>query len=139
MLLEELIVARYNSDPLFLGSFTLLEELTLSTLPTELSDLSIPTESPRPVTVEPCSEEEVELLIAQTTVPTTRARTRALQAQALSTQNTASPSQPTASGSNQQPTTSGVPTLNLANSTTAPPQAPDSPNLATPQNQGPLK
>ena len=138
MLLEELIVAGYNFDPLFLGSFTPLEELTPSILPMELSDLSEPTESPCPVTVEPCSEEEVELLIAQTTAPTTRARTRALQAQALSTQNTASPSQLTASRSNQQPTTSKVPTLNLANSTTAPPQVPDSPNLAAPQNQGPL-
>ena len=138
MLLEKLIAAGYNSAPLFPGDFTPLEELTLSTLPTELSDLSKLTESPRPVTVEPRSKKEVELLIAQTTVPTTRARTRALQAQALSTQNTTSLSQPTASKSNQQPTTSGVSTPNLANSTTAPPQVPDSPDLAAPQNQGPL-
>ena len=137
-LLEELIAAGYNSDPLFPGSFTPLEELTPSTLPTELSDLSEPTESPRPVTVEPRSEEEVELLVTQTTAPATRSRTRALQAQAISSQNAASPSQPTASGSNQQPTTSGVPTPNLADSTTAPPQAPESPDLAAPQNQGPL-
>ena len=137
-LLDELIAAGYYSDPLFPGSFSPLDELTPSTLPTELSDLSEPTESPRPVTVEPRSEEEVELLVAQTTAPATRSRTRALQAQAISSQKAASPSSPTASGSNHQTTTSGVPAPNLANSTTAPPQAPDSPDLAAIQNQGPL-
>ena len=87
-LLEELIAAGYNSDPLFPESFTLLEELTPSTLPTELSDLSKPTESLRPVTVEPRSKKEVELLVAQTTTPATRATTRALQAQATVVQKT---------------------------------------------------
>jgi hypothetical protein len=132
-LLDELIAAGFQSDPLFPGSFTPLDELTPSTLPTELSDLSSPTDSPRPVTVEPRSEEEVEQLVAQTTAPNTRSRTRALQAQ--STPNTALPSQPTASGSNQQPTNTGVPTPHQAPSPTAQIQAPSSPNLAAPAPQ----
>ena len=63
-------------------SFTPLGQLTPSTIPSDLSDLSETASSPL-ITEEAESEDEVENLISQTTTASgTRSRTRAQQAQA---------------------------------------------------------
>jgi hypothetical protein len=70
MLYEELIAAGLEPDPFLPGSFTPSEELTLSTIPTELSELSDPSEpsySLRVTVAEPSSEEEVTAILSQPT------------------------------------------------------------------------
>ncbi|KAI0263899.1 hypothetical protein BGY98DRAFT_1103723 [Russula aff. rugulosa BPL654] len=60
-LYEEFIAAGLEPDPSLPGSFTPSEELTPSTIPTELSelsDISEPSHSPRVTVAEPSSEEE---------------------------------------------------------------------------------
>jgi hypothetical protein len=87
-LLEELTDTGFNPAIHIPGTFTPLGERTPSTVLTDLSDLSEDNASPRLLTTEPGSEEEVTVVLSQsaTTVPmsqgvTTRSRTRA-QAQA---------------------------------------------------------
>ena len=146
-LLEELVLAgeRLNRPELNNTiSFTPLRELTPSTIPSDLSDLSETASTPLSNEAEAGSEEEVENLISHsTTAPGTRSQTRA-QAQALSiAQNAASVStQPTASGSQSNttppPSPVNVPTASGSNPTLAgspppnPPIQPVQPIIAPP-------
>ena len=78
-----------DSDLQILGSFTLLEDRTLSTLSADLSELSSLSKllsssssiSLQSTAAEQGSEEEVEHLLAQTMAPLTRAQARAQSAQ----------------------------------------------------------
>ena len=99
---DELLAAGYNPLDFHLpGSFTLLAKLTLSPLPSELSDLSDLLTSPSSTAVELGSDEEVECLITLNTAPTTsrgvttRLQARAQQAQAQVQAQAQAPQQPT--------------------------------------------
>lgn len=134
-LLEELKAAGQEFDLLFPGSFTPTEELTPSTLPSKLSDLSEPMYSLRTIATETSSEEEVLQHLSQPvdTAPpiqgaTTQSRARA-QRQAQQPQASTSSSSPLAS---QQPIAIAT-TLHTASS--APPSTRNSPTLAAPQTQ----
>src|SRR6266849_4132382 len=77
MLFDKLVDTGIDLDPFLPGSFTPLEELTLSTLPSKLSDLGEPSEisySPCLVTTESNSEEEVMLVLLQPSGSTSTSR-----------------------------------------------------------------
>src|SRR5712691_4051432 len=101
MLFDELVDAGIDPDPFLLGSFTPLEELTPSTLPSKLSDLGEPSETSYSlclVATESNSKEEVTLVLSQPSGSTstsrgvtTRSRARA-QAQLQSQSQVPTPS-----------------------------------------------
>ena len=70
-LLDELIAAEEDLDPLVPGGFISFSEQIPSTGTSELSDLSERSSSPRSTVAEPESEKEVERLAIQETAPTT--------------------------------------------------------------------
>ena len=80
-LLEELIAAGEDPDPLVPGGFISFTEQIPSTGTSKLSDLSEQSSSPRSTVAEPRSEEEVEHLAIQETAPTTRSQSRGQIAQ----------------------------------------------------------
>ena len=80
-LLDELIAAGEDPDPLVLGGFISFLEQIPSTKTSELSDLSERSSSPCSTVAEPGSEEEVEHLAIQETAPTTRSQSRGQIAQ----------------------------------------------------------
>ena len=75
-LLDELIAAGEDPDPLVLGGFISFMEQIPSTRTSELSNLSERSLSPCSTVAEPGSEKEVECLTIQETVPTTRSQSR---------------------------------------------------------------
>ena len=80
-LLEELIAAGEDPDPLVPGGFISFTEQIPSTGTSELSDLSEQSSSPRSTVAEPRSEEEVERLAIQETASTTQSQSRGQIAQ----------------------------------------------------------
>ena len=80
-LLDELIAAGEDPDPLVLGGFISFSEQIPSTGTSELSDLSERSSSPRSTVAEPGSEEEVECFAIQETASTTRSQSRGQIAQ----------------------------------------------------------
>ncbi len=137
MLFDELVDAGIDPDPFLPGSFTPLEELTPSTLPSELSDLGEPSEtsySPRLVATESNSEEEVTLVLSQPSGSastsrgvTTRSRARA-QAQLQSQLQAPTPS----------PLATQQPIAAPATPTTIAPITATTTNLAAPQQGQPI-
>ena len=98
-LLDELIAAGEDPDPLVPGGFISFTEQIPSTGTSELSDLSERSSSPRSTVAEPGSEEEVERLAIQETAPTTRSQSRGQLAQSQAR----SDSQPAVPTTSQQP------------------------------------
>jgi len=153
-LFEELIIAGYYDpdlpelpEQLLPGSFTPLGDLTPSIIPSDLSDLSEDSLSPRSTNAEAGSKEEVTLALLQLTGPasmlqgvTTRSQAKALQQAQLqvgpAAPTTVSAPQPTTSGSATSPTQQQTPVVNITalSPTSATVQTP-APQVPVPPNQ----